>query len=89
VGYVDLTQPLNVYLDGVLQPADSYSIATTQPVNQLLVFNGTPANNQVITADFNYFYYCKFSDTSLSFEQFMHQLWSLKKLVLQSCRAGT
>ena len=89
VGYVDLTQPFNVYLDGVLQPADTYSVATTAPVNQVLDFNGTPSAGQKITVDMTYFYYCKFSTANLSFEKFMNQLWQLKKIELQSNRAGT
>ena len=89
VGYVDLTQPFNMYLNGVLQPADSYSVAQTAPVNQMLVFNGTPTTGKIITVDMNYFYYCKFSTPNLSFEKFMNQLWTIKKVELQSNRAGT
>lgn len=89
VGYVDLTQPFNVYLNGVLQPADTYSVAQTAPVNQELVFVGVPSSGQTITVDMNYFYYCKMSTPNMSFEKFMNQLWTLKKIELQSNRAGT
>jgi len=89
VGYVDLTQPFNVYFDGILQTPDTYTVAQTAPVNQELVFVGTPAAGHVITVDMTYFYYCKFSTANLSFEKFMHQLWSVKKVEIQSNRAGT
>lgn len=89
VGYVDLTLPFNVYLDGNLQDPTSYSVARTQPKVQQLVFNATPAAGKRITVDMSYLYYCKFPDPSMNFEKFMKALWAVKKVSLQSCRAGT
>ncbi len=89
IGYVDQTQPFNLYLNGVLQPASTYTVLTTSPVNQQVQFVGTPTAGQAITVDMEYFYYCKFADTMLTFEKFLDRLWTIKKVTLQSNRAGT
>ena len=88
VGYVDLTLPFNVYLGGVLQDPSSYSVQVTQPALQQIQFTSTPTTGQVITVDMSYFYYCKLSADTLTFEKFMNKLWLLKKATLHSCRAG-
>jgi hypothetical protein len=89
VGYVDLTQPFNVYLDGVLQDHTTYEVLTVDPVSQQLKFFATPSAGKVITVDMSYFYYCKFVDSTLDFSKFMDRLWSLQKVSIKSCRAGT
>lgn len=89
VGYVDLTLPFNVYLDGVLQDHTAYTVDTTDPVNQLLDWGSTLGAGQKITADMSYFYYCKLPDDTLEFEQFMYRLWTLNKITLHSCRPNT
>jgi hypothetical protein len=88
VGYVDLTLPFNVYFGGVLQDPGSYSVQVTQPALQQIQFTSTPTTGQVITVDMSYFYYCKLSADTLTFEKFMNKLWLLKKATLHSCRAG-
>jgi hypothetical protein len=35
-----------------------------------------------------YFYYCKLSANSNTFEKFMDRLWQLQKVTLHSCRTG-
>lgn len=89
VGYVDLTQTFNVYLDAVLQAPSTYSVLTTEPVNQQVDFLSTPAAGKQITVDMTYYYYCKFLDPAITFEKFLHQVWLNKKVTLQSNRAGT
>lgn len=89
VGYVDLTQQFNLYLNGVLQAASTYSVLTTSPVNQQVSFNGTPGAGQAITVDMNYFYYCKFADPTMDLEKFLDRIWLAKKVLIQSNRAGT
>jgi uncharacterized protein (TIGR02217 family) len=88
VGYVDQTAPFNVYLDDVLQDPSSYTIDTTVPVSQLLVFNGVPTTGHAVTVDMDYFYYCKFADPKISLQKFMNELWSGDKIILKSCRPG-
>jgi len=87
IDYVDTSKPVNVYLDGVLQDPDSYTIDTTVPVQQQILFAGTPVTDQVITADFDFFYYCKFADPKMSLDKFMECLWTGDKIALRSCRA--
>jgi hypothetical protein len=89
VGYVDLLQDFNVYFDDVLQDHSQYTVVQTVPGLQQLDWVSTPSAGKVITVDMSYYYYCKLADDNLSFEKFMRQLWALKKIKLQSCRAGT
>lgn len=89
VGYLDQTQPFNVYLDGLLQAPSSYDVLTTEAVNQQIDFHATPGGGKQITVDMEYFYYCKFIEPILTFEKFVHQMWEVKKVPIQSCRAGT
>lgn len=86
IGYADLSRPVSVYLDGVLQSSGSYNIVTLTPVSQLLVFQTVPPSGRLITIDFSYFFYVKFKDGSNDFEKFMDRLWSVKKVTLESLR---
>lgn len=88
VGYVDQTMPFNVYLDGNLQDPSIYTVDTTVPVQQQIIFAGIPTMGQVITVDMDYFYYCKLAEDNLTFEKFMDKLWTLGKITLHSCRPG-
>lgn len=87
VGYVDTSMPFAVYLDGVKQAAGSYTLDTTVPVQQQIIFAGIPAAGQVITVDMEYFYYCKFADPAMSLDKFMEALWAGSGIKLRSCRA--
>ena len=90
VGYVDVTQPFNLYLDGALvdpnDPSLGYSVQTTQPVAQYVKFNNTPAAGHVLTVDMTYFYYCRFADDTMDFSKFMAGLWEVKQVKLASLR---
>jgi uncharacterized protein (TIGR02217 family) len=68
----------NIYLNGA--PTNDYTVG----LNGIVDFVLTPASGVVITADFTYFFFCRFADDTLSFENFMYQLWSLKEVKLQS-----
>ena len=86
VGYVNTGATFNVYLAGVLQSASTYTVLTTTPVAQVLKFNSAPTSGKAITVDMSYYYYARLKDDTNDFEKFMYQLWSLKKLTLQSLR---
>lgn len=73
--------PINVYLDSVVQSV-GYSISASG----LLSFGSAPNNGVVITADFGYFWRVRFEE-GVDFENFLYQLWRLKKVTLQSVRA--
>jgi len=52
----------------------------------LLTFVTPPSTGLVITADFSYWFRCRFVDDSYDFENFMYRLWQLKKLTFISVR---
>jgi uncharacterized protein (TIGR02217 family) len=72
-----------VYLDGITQSPGTYSV---DPNTGLVTFNTAPAAGLIITADYSYYFRCRFTDDSYVFENFMFQLWQLKKLTFISVR---
>jgi hypothetical protein len=88
IGWLDQTEPFNLYLDGVWQDPSSYALLTSVGCQQQVDFNAAPAAGQEITCDMSYFYYCKLSENAQDFEKFMNHLWKVGKLTLHSCRPG-
>ena len=72
-----------VYFDGITQSPSGYS---SDPGTGLLTFSTPPGTGLVITADFSYWFRCRFVDDSYDFENFMYRLWQLKKLTFISVR---
>jgi uncharacterized protein (TIGR02217 family) len=72
-----------IYLNGIRQPSSSYSV---DPTSGLVTFATAPPAGAVITADFSYYFRCRFMSDAYSFENFMYRLWSLKKLDFISVR---
>ena len=88
VGQVDsFSSTPQVFVNGALQ-ASGYTINTTTPGNNLLVFSVAPAAAAVITMTFNYFYVCRFTDDVVEWQNFAQGRWSLASLKFQSCRPG-
>jgi uncharacterized protein (TIGR02217 family) len=73
-----------VYLDGITQSPASYGV---DPNTGLVTFETAPGSGLIITADFSYYFRCRFVDDSYAFENFMFQLWQLKKLTFISVRS--
>jgi uncharacterized protein (TIGR02217 family) len=86
IGYLDQSQPCHVYLNGVLQDPSTYTLATTQPVAQVVKFNVAPGGGQTITVDMTFFYYVRFKEDYVDFDKFMDKLWSTKQITLMSQR---
>ncbi|HEX3429550.1 MAG TPA: DUF2460 domain-containing protein [Rhizomicrobium sp.] len=92
IGVLDFSEPFNLYLNtlpGAIDPNDpvyGYTLDTTKPKNQQLVFNSAPPPGHTFVCDMSYFFYVRFQTDSLDLEKFMHQLWSLKKVTLCSLR---
>lgn len=64
-----------------------YSIspsAYTVTLPNLLVFASAPASGLVISADFQFFYNCRFQDDAADFEKFDDGFWQLQKIVLET-----
>lgn len=72
-----------VYLDGITQNPGSYNV---DPDSGLVTFATAPGSGLIITADFTYYFRCRFTDDSYDFENFMYRLWQLKKMTFISVR---
>lgn len=94
IGFLDTTQPFNLYIDSSATPVSpsdptyGYSLATAAPKQQQVVFNTAPAPGHALYADMSYLYYARFAADSQDFDKFMAQLWALKKVTLTSLRYG-
>jgi uncharacterized protein (TIGR02217 family) len=73
-----------VYFNGIIQDPAGYSVDS---MTGLVTFNTAPRSGLIITADYSYYFRCRFIDDSYAFENFMFQLWQLKKLTFISVRS--
>ena len=73
-----------VYFDGITQNPASYNV---DPESGLVTFATAPGSGLIITADFTYYFRCRFTDDSYEFENFMYRLWQLKKMTFISVRS--
>jgi uncharacterized protein (TIGR02217 family) len=72
-----------IYLNGITCNPAAYGV---DPNTGLVTFNTAPASGLIITADFTYYFRCRFIDDKYDFENFMYRLWQLKKLTFISVR---
>jgi uncharacterized protein (TIGR02217 family) len=72
-----------VYFNGILQSSSLYSVDST---NTQIVFNTPPANGITITADFHFYFRCRFLDDTLTFSQFDRNLWEVKEVRFESVK---
>ena len=61
-----------VYLNGITQNPAAYSV---DPDSGLVTFATPPGSGLIITADFTYYFRCRFIDDQYDFENFMYRLW--------------
>lgn len=80
VGQIDLDNNINIYFDGV--PVDPADYTVTVP--NLVVFDSAPAEDVEITADFQFFFACRFIEDQMDFEKFMDKLWALQTCEFRS-----
>ena len=73
-----------IYLNGITQAPATYSV---DPATGLVTFSTAPGGGLIITADFTYYFRCRFIDDKYDFENFMYRLWQLKKLAFISVRS--
>ena len=73
-----------IYFNGLTQAPTTYSVDTTAG---LVIFETAPSSGLIITADFSYYFRCRFIDDKYDFENFMYRLWQLKKLTFISVRS--
>ncbi|HEY2178093.1 MAG TPA: DUF2460 domain-containing protein [Caulobacteraceae bacterium] len=79
-GTDSLTKGVAVYDNGTLQGPTAWSLSLP---NQI-VFASAPTAGHAITADFDFWFVCRFTEETYEFDQFMSKLWDLKKLTFQS-----
>jgi uncharacterized protein (TIGR02217 family) len=73
-----------IYFDGITQAPAAYSVDST---TGLVTFGTPPGSDLIITADFTYYFRCRFVEDKYDFENFMFRLWQLKKLTFISVRS--
>jgi uncharacterized protein (TIGR02217 family) len=76
--------PPNVYLNGVLQ-AGGYTVAAN-PLAPTVSFAAAPASGVAVTADFHWYFLCRFDDDSADTEEFLATLYALQSLRLKTVR---
>ena len=72
-----------IYFDGITQDPASYSVDEN---TGLVTFSTAPGSGLIISADFTFYFRCRFVDDKYDFENFMYRLWQLKKLTFISVR---
>lgn len=75
-----LNRTIAIYHGGVLQSLSTFSLEQ----NNQIVYDVAPADDTVITADFQYYFICRFNDDMADFENFMDKLWQLQKCEFRS-----
>ena len=84
VGSVNNDIPVTVFLDGVVLPQPgNWGFVDA---NQTLVFTSPPGAGVVISATFYFYYLCRFIEDVKDFEQFMHNLWTVKSFKFRSVK---
>jgi uncharacterized protein (TIGR02217 family) len=93
---VTFTEPIvapnivfSLTFDGTVQSPSSYSFisaGSNNNANGILTFGTAPLAGVSINATFSYYFRCRFVDDSYAFEQFMSNLWTVKKLAFISVR---
>jgi uncharacterized protein (TIGR02217 family) len=73
-----------VYLNGVAQSGGSWSVING---NQI-VFSTAPGAGVTVTADFSYYFVCRFLDDVQDYEEFLYQLHTLKSCKFRTVRTS-
>jgi uncharacterized protein (TIGR02217 family) len=73
---------LNVYLNGTLQSASSYTLTWPNQVT----FNSAPGAGVIVSADYAFYFVCRFAEDTLEFENFAKLLWKLGSVKLQTVK---
>ena len=70
----------HVYLNGTNQPSGWSVSSWGSATPGVLTFTSPPGSGVAITADFSFFFPCRFTDDSLDFTKFMSALYAGKKV---------
>ncbi len=94
VGTVNANAAVTIYVNGVAQTvfvnealqSTGVTVNTITPCSSYMTFATAPAAGAVITASFQFLYYCRFKDDSYDFEKLAKNIWQAKKLTIFSLR---
>jgi hypothetical protein len=73
-----------VYLNGVAQAGGSWAVANGNTIS----FATPPGANVTVTADFTYYFVCRFLDDVHDYEEFMYQMHTLQSCKFRSVRTS-
>ncbi|HEV8015213.1 MAG TPA: DUF2460 domain-containing protein [Stellaceae bacterium] len=77
----------HVYLGGVVQSPSSYSVSAWGATTPgLITFTAAPGSGVAISADFSFYFPCRFAADQMDFEKFMASLYAAKKVMFQSIK---
>ena len=85
VGGVNTGEDLSIYINGTVQTT-GFTINTATPVGNYVQFTSPPAAGATITADFQFWYFCRFKDDSYDFTKMMKFLWGQEKITIFSLK---
>ncbi len=71
----------NVYLNGIAQLSSSYSV---NGATGIVTFAAAPPSGTAVSADFSFYFRCRFREQSLGLEQFMNRIWRAKEVSFRS-----
>ena len=72
-----------VYIDGVVQSTSTYTLDTTRTQ---LIFNSPLVKDTIITADFHFYFRCRFLDDHLDFNQWGQNMWECAEVRFESVK---
>jgi uncharacterized protein (TIGR02217 family) len=70
-------------IGGVTQASNAY---TVDLASGRITLNGAPGAGVSVTADFTYYFRCRFLEDGMDFEKFMSQLWQAKSVKFVSLK---
>ena len=78
-----------IYVNGMSISNSYWTVSnwgTSSPGVVSFASGHAPASGSTITADFTYYFPCRFNDDTIVFNNFMNQLWECKKLSFMSIK---
>jgi hypothetical protein len=85
----NITGFYTVYFAGVPQVfGTNYVFNVNIPGDVTLNLITLPGSGTAITADFTYYYYCRFLDDNMTFEKFLNAIWQNQSVKIITCRPG-
>lgn len=84
----DTSSTINIYKNAVLQAASSYTINAWGSSNPgRLTFGAAPSSGTLITADFQYYYPCRFDKDTQAFNLKYYQIYNAQRFTIISVKS--